>query len=85
MPFEGEREPLVISNTSSTSTTIDRPQSYDAIAAKIRDEEESGSSSDSTIDEQDSEYLIKHRLGDASLFRIVLWYVKKEIGLKYTG
>jgi hypothetical protein len=83
MSFKDEHQPLLTSNTSSVST-IETPQSYDAIATKLRDEEELGNSSDSTIDEHDSEYLIKHRLGDASLSRIVLWYVD-SIQLAFKG
>lgn len=75
MPFKDEHEPLIINSTSSASTAMEIPQSYDAIAAKIRDEEDSDSHSDTTVEEVDPEYLIKHRLGEVSLSWIVLWYV----------
>lgn len=59
-------------------STAKSNKSYDSIMVKNIDEESvvsSGSdSSTNTIDVHDTEYIIKHRLGDVSLPMITFWY-----------
>lgn len=65
-----ESEPLLRSSIEENS------KSYNGILVRPIDEEDivsSGSSSDTTVDVHDSDYIVKNRLGEASLAMITFW------------
>jgi hypothetical protein len=60
-----ENEPLLEEDNNRSS--------YNAVLVKNIDEELVGSTSSSEIDQHDAEYLVKHRLGHATLPMVTAW------------
>jgi hypothetical protein len=67
-----ENEPLL---KGSIQKEDHNNKSYDGVLVKNIDEEHlvTDSSSQTTIDEHDPEYIVKNRLGDTSLAMITIW------------
>lgn len=64
-----ETEPLL------SESAVDTHSSYNRAIGTIIDEE--SLNGNNRVPEHDSEYLIKHRLGNVSLFLITIWYLNK--------
>lgn len=69
--LKDENSPLLSNSNKKQSYLTDNDQ---VLVKSIDEESNSSSSSESTIDIHDEEYLVKNRLGEASLALITLWY-----------